>query len=85
MMFIKHEQERDFICPIKTNRKVAVSLAAKLAGHFQRVDTLDEEENATQEIYTEGVSFPLLSRQTSLHKRSWKYRHSLSRHKRYHT
>jgi hypothetical protein len=60
MMFIKHEQESDFICPLKTNRKVAVSLADKLAGQFQRVDTLDEEENATREVYLEGVSFPLL-------------------------
>jgi hypothetical protein len=60
MRFIKHEQERDFICPIKTNRKVAVSLAAKLEGHFQRVDTLETEENATREIYLEGVEFPLL-------------------------
>jgi hypothetical protein len=27
MMFIKHEQQRDFICPLKTNRKVALSQA----------------------------------------------------------
>jgi len=60
MMFIKHEQERDFICPLKTNRKVALSLAAKLAGHFQRVDTLEIAENATREIYLEGVDVPLL-------------------------
>ena len=60
MRFIKHEQERDFICPIKTNRKVAVSLADKLAGRFQRVDTLEVEENTTREVYLEGVSFPLL-------------------------
>ena len=59
-MFIKHEQERDFICPLKTNRKVALSLAAKLAGHFQRVDTLEIAENATREIYLEGVDVPLL-------------------------
>ncbi len=60
MVFIKHEQERDFICPLKTNRKVAVSLAAKLAGQFQRVDTLELAENATREVYLEGVAFPLL-------------------------
>jgi hypothetical protein len=60
MRFIKHEQERDFICPIKTNRKVAVSLADKLQGHFHRVDTLASEEKATREVYLEGVEFPLL-------------------------
>ncbi len=60
MMFIKHEQERDFICPLKTNRKVAWSVADKLKGQFQRVDTLELEERATREVYLEGVDFPLL-------------------------
>ncbi len=60
MLFIKDEQKRDFICPLKTNRKIALSLADKQQGHFQRLDTLELEEGATQEIYLEGVSFPLL-------------------------
>ncbi len=60
MRFIKHEQERDFICPLKTNRKVAVSLADKLQGRFHRVDTIELEVNATREVYLEGVEFPLL-------------------------
>ncbi len=60
MRFIKYEQEREFICPLKRNRKVAVSLAAKLAGHFQPVETLALEENAAREVYLEGVEFPLL-------------------------
>jgi hypothetical protein len=60
MMFIKHEQERDFICPLKTNRKVALSWDAKLKGRFQRLDTLELEEHAVREIYLEGVGFPLL-------------------------
>jgi len=60
MMFIRYEQERDFICPLKTNRKVALSLADKLAGRFQSVDTLELEAQAPREIYLEGVNFPLL-------------------------
>ncbi len=60
MIFIKHEQERDFICPLKSNRKVAGSLADKLKGRFQSVDTLAIEATATREIYLEGVAFPLL-------------------------
>lgn len=60
MMKIKGELHKDFICPIKTNRKVAMSLAAKLKGQFHRVDTLELEAEATREIYLEGVSFPLL-------------------------
>lgn len=60
MMFIKHEQEREFICPVKTNRKVAVSLEDKRGGRFHSVETLELEANATREIYLEGVDFPLL-------------------------
>ncbi len=60
MMFIKREQERDFICPLKTNRKVALSLEEKLQGRYHRVDTLELEENGLREIYLEGVDFPLL-------------------------
>ena len=60
MRFIKHEQKRDFICPLKTNRKVAVSLAEKHQGRYTRVDTLLLEENAPREVYLEGVDFPLV-------------------------
>jgi len=60
MMFIKHETERDFICPLKTNRKVALSGDDKQPGRYQRVDTLELEENATREVYLESVDFPLV-------------------------
>ena len=32
LVFIKHQQHRDFICPLKTNRKVALSVADKHQG-----------------------------------------------------
>lgn len=57
--FIKQEQRKDFICPLKSNRKVAVSLADKRNGHWQKVETLSIEENTEREIYLEGVEFPL--------------------------
>jgi hypothetical protein len=60
MMFIKHDTERDFICPLKTNRKVALSGEAKQQGRYQRVDTLQLEEKTAREVYLEGVDFPLL-------------------------
>ena len=60
MVFIKQQQHRDFICPLKTNRKVALSLADKHQGRYIRVDTLGLEENSTREVYLEGVDFPLL-------------------------
>jgi hypothetical protein len=60
MRFIKQTLDKDFLMPLKANRKVAVSLADKLAGKYLRVDALVCEPNTVQEIYLEGVEFPLL-------------------------
>lgn len=60
MRFIKVEQKRDFICPLKSNRKVALSRQDKAQGRYQRLDTLDLEDNATREVYLEGLEVPLL-------------------------
>ncbi len=60
MRFSKHAQKRDFICPLKTKRKVAVSLADKQPGRYTRVDTLLLEENTPREVYLEGVDFPFV-------------------------
>jgi DDE superfamily endonuclease len=60
MVFLKQHQHRDFICPLKANRKVALSKADKQQGRYTRVDTLDLEAQATREIYLEGVDFPLI-------------------------
>jgi DDE superfamily endonuclease len=58
-VFIKRRHHRAFICPLKTNRKVALSKTDKQQGRYVRVDTLDLEAQATREIYLEGVDFPL--------------------------
>lgn len=58
--FIKQDLKKDVICPIKSNRQVAVSLADKQRGHWQTVSTLEIKANTVQEIYLEGVEFPLL-------------------------
>jgi hypothetical protein len=60
MMFIQHTVKRDFIMPIKSNRKVALSWADKQQGRYQRVDTLVLADEAVQAIYLESVDFPLL-------------------------
>jgi hypothetical protein len=57
---IKQTQTRDFICPLKANRKVALSPADKSQGRYVQVETLELEVQATREIYLEGVDFPLL-------------------------
>jgi hypothetical protein len=60
MMFVKHDLKKHFVMPLKSNRKVALSLADKRHGRFVSVDTLDLQENAVQKIYLEGVDFLLL-------------------------
>jgi hypothetical protein len=57
-VFIKRAPQRDFVCPVKTNRKVALSLADKQQGRYLRVDTLVLEEHRPREVSREGVDFP---------------------------
>ena len=60
MKFVKHELQKDFIMPIKSNRKVALSLTDKQQGRFVSVDTLELEPHTASEIYLESVDFPLV-------------------------
>lgn len=60
LKFIKQDCQKDVICPIKTNRYVALSFEDKKAGRWVAVSTLEIEENSVQEIWLEGVEFPLL-------------------------
>jgi hypothetical protein len=60
MMFVKHELQRDFIMPLKTNRKVALSGADKQQGRYVRVDGVPLEVGEVREVYLQGVDFPLL-------------------------
>jgi hypothetical protein len=59
MMFVKHELDRDFVMPLKSNRKVALSLEDKKQGRYERVDALDIEPDSVLTIYLEGVDFQL--------------------------
>jgi hypothetical protein len=60
MMFIKHDLDKDFIMPLKANRKVALSEQAKHNGQWVRLDQLTLEANTCVEIYLDSVDFPLL-------------------------
>jgi len=60
IMFIKKNINRDFVMPLKSNRKVALSKADKLNGRYQAVSTVKIEPNTVKEIYLEGVDFPML-------------------------
>lgn len=60
MKYIKHAVKKDFLMPLKDNRKVALSLEEKQHGRYQTVSKLDLPEGETRLIWLEGVDFPLL-------------------------
>jgi hypothetical protein len=60
MNHIKNKLEKEFIMPLKSNRKVALSAEDKRRGLYERVALLELEEDTTREVYLEQVGFPLL-------------------------
>jgi hypothetical protein len=61
MRYIKQELEKEFIMPLKANRKVALSLEEKKRGEYEQVGSLELLEPGTvREVYVEQVEFPLL-------------------------
>jgi DDE superfamily endonuclease len=60
MNFVKHELNREFVMPLKTNRKLALSAADKRQGKYVRVDEVEIDPNTVRLVYLEGVSFPLV-------------------------
>ena len=60
MMYVKKEMKKDFVMPIKTNRKIALSKKEKLNGKYVTVNELELKEGTTYQIYLEAVEFPLL-------------------------
>ena len=85
MRFIQYTLGKDFIMPIKSNRKVALSLADKHQGRYVSVDTLDLEANVPVTIYLESVDFPmLLVKQVFANEDGTFGGHSLSGDQRYH-
>lgn len=59
MCFVKGELERDFIMPLKTNRKVALTEQEKRQGQYVRVDGVPLQPGEAQVVYLEGMDFPL--------------------------
>ncbi len=59
MKHIKEELKREFIMPVKSNRKVALSAEDKRRGLYERVALLELEPNTTREVYLEQVGFPM--------------------------
>jgi hypothetical protein len=64
MRHVKEELKKEFIMPLnmplKSNRKVALSLEDKKRGDYEQVGSLKLEPNTVVEAYLEQVPFPLL-------------------------
>lgn len=60
MKYLKRELGKEFIMPLKSNRKVALNQEDKQRGRYQAVSTLDLPEGTTSQIWLEEVEFPLL-------------------------
>jgi hypothetical protein len=60
MRHVKEELAKEFIMPIKTNRKLALSLEDKKRGNYEQVGSLKLEPNTTRWVYLEQVPFALL-------------------------
>ena len=59
MKLVKKELKKEFIMPLKQNRKVSLSKKDKLNGNYVTVRELKLKENTTYRIYLEGIDFPL--------------------------
>jgi len=60
MKLIKQELEKDFVMPLKSNRKVALSRDEQQQGRYQAVGTLVVEPGVVREVWLEGVTFPMV-------------------------
>jgi len=59
MVHIKKKLEKEFIMPIKTNRKIALSRKDKMYEKYVTVSSLELKENTSYRIYLEDVPFEL--------------------------
>jgi hypothetical protein len=59
MKFIHLDLKKDFVMPLKANRKVALSEADQQAGRYVTVSSLDLPEGETRLIWLEEVAFAL--------------------------
>jgi hypothetical protein len=59
MKMIKRDLKKEFVMPLKSNRKVALSQAEKERGQYQAVSQLELPVDATCEVWLEEVPFAL--------------------------
>ncbi len=60
MKYVKSELKKDFIMPLKTNRKVALSSEDQRRKRYVAVNSLDLSADTTRQVWLEDVPFPVL-------------------------
>ena len=60
MMFIRHDTGKDFVMPVKTNRKVALSYDNRRHDRYVRADKVVFRTDTPIKIFPEDVDFPML-------------------------
>jgi hypothetical protein len=60
MMFVVHTLKKQFVMPLKENRKVALSVSDKQQGQYLTVSRLELPEGTTRQVWLEAVDFPVL-------------------------
>jgi len=59
LVFIEEELNKKFVCPIKSNRKIALTLEERNKGKYVNISTIDIEGGSSRLIYLEGYEKPL--------------------------
>lgn len=59
MKMIKRDLRREFVMPLKSNRKVALSKEQKMSGQYMAVSLLELPAETASEVWLEEVPFPL--------------------------
>jgi hypothetical protein len=59
LVFIEEELKKLFVCPIKSNRKIALTLEERNKGKYVNISTIDIESSSSRLIYLEGYEKPL--------------------------
>ena len=59
LIFIEEELNKKFVCPIKSNRKIALTEEERNNGKYVNISNIDMEGGSSRLIYLEGYEKPL--------------------------
>jgi len=59
LVYIEEELNKKFVCPIKSNRKIALTEEERNNGKYVNISTIDMEGGSSRLIYLEGYEKPL--------------------------